>query len=207
MDCVSFEALTVANYVCLGKLVIIPTETVYGLACSAYDVRAMRQIFFLKQRSFFSPLSMHCLDIKQTLEEVKWTDEAKLLAHHFLPGPLTIILERKKTSKIPMFATSFRRDLAIRIPAHPVFRKFAAYCKVPLVATSANISMFPSPISLKEVRKPPFSRLPFLEGGICQYKKASTIVKCLDKKVILLRKGAIPVSEIEKVIKKPLKIG
>src|ERR1041384_530788 len=105
-----------------GKLVAIPTETVYGLAANALDKIAVVKIFEAKNRPFFDPLIVHTNSIKKISEYVlEFSPLAKKLAEKFMPGPLTLVLPKKKI--IPDIVTAGLDTVGIRIPNHPLTKK------------------------------------------------------------------------------------
>ena len=120
----------------LGGLVAVPTETVYGLAANALDADACAKIFEAKKRPSNDPLICHVASY-EALEAFCETNEAsKILAEAFWPGPLTFVLPKKDT--IPSIVTADLDSVAVRSPNHPVFRQLIEGCDFPLAAPSAN---------------------------------------------------------------------
>src|SRR3546814_850589 len=102
-----------------GEVVSIPTETVYGLAANAYNEAAVSKVFDIKQRPMSNPLIVHIGNIEQITDFVKeLPSEAAILAQHFWPGPLTLLLPKK--GAIPDSVTAGSEKVAIRVPNHPV---------------------------------------------------------------------------------------
>ena len=105
-----------------GKVVAIPTETVYGLAGNAYNESTILQIFKIKHRPSFDPLIVHASSIASIKSFVKqFPPQASQLAHVFWPGPLTLLLEKK--SHIPDLVTAGLPTVGVRIPNHPLIHK------------------------------------------------------------------------------------
>ena len=127
-----------------GGLVAFPTETVYGLGADALDEEASAKIYAAKGRPSDNPLIVHIADTK-ALEELSCdvTEQAKLLAEKFWPGPLTMIL--KKSDCVPKSITGGLGTVAIRMPSHPVAAQLIRTSGVYIAAPSANISGKPSP--------------------------------------------------------------
>ncbi len=101
-----------------GKLVAIPTETVYGLAGNALDAEAVAMIFETKNRPAFDPLILHTSSIERVEDFVSsFPEKLKVLAENFWPGPLTLLLPRKPI--VPDLVTSGLDRVAIRVPNHP----------------------------------------------------------------------------------------
>ena len=192
-----------------GQLVIIPTETVYGLAADAFNPKAIKKIFTLKKRPLFDPLIVHFHDPSQLNSLVKTVPPAaKQLMKKFWPGPLTLILPAHPnlseliTAKLP--------TVAVRMPNHPIAIKLLKLFGKPVAAPSANRFGRISPTSLKAVKKEFGKKTPYaLEGGVCQWGLESTIIhfpKEKKGKPEILRTGSITVEQIEKVLKQKIKI-
>lgn len=185
-----------------GKVVAIPTETVYGLAANAFDDSAVAQIFDIKNRPLFNPLIVHIKSIEY-LEAVA-TNVPQLayqLANQFWPGPLTLVLEKKST--ISNLVTSGKNTVGVRIPSHPVALALLERLDFPLAAPSANPFGYISPTTSEHVRKQLGNKIPFiLEGGSCEKGLESTIIGFENNKPVLYRVGAISIEEIEKSIGK-----
>lgn len=183
-----------------GEIVAVPTETVYGLAASAYDSAACARIFRAKGRPAFDPLIVH-LPIGFDLREVAQpTSLASTLIETFWPGPLTLVLE--KTRVIPDIVTSGLGSVALRMPSHPVFQRLLGACKTPLAAPSANPFGYVSPTTARHVADSLGDRISsILDGGPCEIGLESTIVDVRDPlKPLLLRPGAISREQISRVL-------
>ncbi len=185
-----------------GNIIALPTETVYGLAADATNEEAVLKIYETKKRPFFDPLIVHIRsikDIKKYAEEVP--PEVYKLAEKFSPGPITYILKKKKI--IPDIVTSGLNTVAIRIPAHPMFQKILAKCKVPIAAPSANMFGRLSPTCVEDVYKELKGKLNYiLNGGHCELGIESTVISFVDDNIKILRPGYITKKEIQKTIKK-----
>lgn len=135
-----------------GKLVSIPTETVYGLAANALNEEAVVNIFKAKNRPFFDPLIVHVASIEQAKNyTINWTDNAEKLAQKFWPGPMTLLLD--KNNLIPDIITSGSSKVAIRIPNHPISLDLLSKLNFPLAAPSANPFGYISPTNASHVEK------------------------------------------------------
>ena len=133
-----------------GELVAIPTETVYGLAGSAFNEQAIQKIFQLKNRPTCNPLILHTHCISEVSKFVKEIPPNALkLAEAFWPGPLTLLLPKK--SIIPHSVTSGSHLVAVRIPNHKVTLDLFTQLEFPLVAPSANPYTRISPTNSKMV--------------------------------------------------------
>ena len=159
-----------------GRLVAIPTETVYGLAGNGLDEEAVLQIYEAKQRPRFNPLILHVADIGQISRYAAEVPElCRKLAAAFSPGPITFLLP--KASIVPDLVTSGSNQVAIRIPAHPMTLELLRMVDLPLAAPSANPYGYVSPVTAQHVMDGLGGRIPYiLDGGPCDVGLESTIV-------------------------------
>ncbi len=185
-----------------GKLVAIPTETVYGLAGNAMDENAVTEIFRVKNRPTFDPLIIHTDNLEKVQKWITFFPEkAMLLAQHLWAGALTLILPKKNS--IPDLVTSGLPKVAVRIPNHPVTLKLLENLDFPLAAPSANPFGYISPTSAYHVENQLKNKIPMiLDGGNCQVGVESTIIDCSEETPIILRKGGIEIETIENLIGK-----
>lgn len=184
-----------------GKLVGLPTETVYGLAADALNREAVEGIFRAKGRPGDNPLIVH-IDSQEMLcrcvnmEEVP--EIAMELAKHFWPGPLTLVLPRHRD--VPLITTGGLETVGVRMPGHPLARRVIEAANRPLAAPSANISGSPSPTSAEHVMKDLYGRISaVLDGGACAVGLESTVVSFNKGRVRILRPGFITAEDIENI--------
>jgi L-threonylcarbamoyladenylate synthase len=185
-----------------GNVVAIPTETVYGLAANAFDENAVRKIFEIKQRPLFNPLIVHIKSI-DVLDSVTTNipSKAMILAKHFWPGALTLVLPKK--SIIPDIVTAGKDTVGIRVPSHPIALELLQALDFPLAAPSANPFGYISPTTAEHVHNQLGDKIPFiLNGGNCEKGIESTIIGFENDEPILYRVGAISKEEIENVVGK-----
>lgn len=185
-----------------GKLVGLPTETVYGLGANALDDTAVLSIFTAKNRPFFDPLIVHISDISQLPNYSRHIDERLFrLASHFWPGPLTLLLP--KTDLIPNIVTSGLERVALRVPAHPLTLQLLKMLPFPLAAPSANPFGYVSPTTAQHVNDQLGDKLAYiLDGGACGVGLESTIVGVEDDTVCVYRLGGLSIESIEAVVGK-----
>lgn len=183
-----------------GKVVAIPTETVYGLAANALDTNAVEKIFKIKERPSFNPLIIHTDSLDKMYKFAKHIPpKAKLLIEKFSPGPLTYIFEKKDI--IPKLVTGGKESVAVRIPDHPLTLELLKNLGYPLAAPSANPFGFISPTTAKHVDEQLGKKIPYiLDGGRCKVGVESTIISFLKDIPEILRFGGISVEEIENII-------
>jgi len=191
-----------------GGVVAIPTETVYGLAADAANPAAVRRIFEIKGRPTDHPLILHLADAAQ-LDH--WAREvpksAQLLAWHFWPGPLTLILPR--SPYVSNLITGGQNTVGLRVPNHPVALALlrAMGPNAALAAPSANRYGRISPTTAQHVRDELGDTVDMiLDGGPCQVGLESTIVSCIGDTVTVLRPGGIPLTAIETVLQQRVEV-
>lgn len=187
-----------------GKVVALPTETVYGLAADALNPDAVRQIFTIKGRPLMDPLIVHVLDLEHAAELAQIDATAQQLAEAFWPGPLTLILPKKPC--VPDLVTANQPSVALRSPNHPLFRAVLRASGLCLAAPSANPFTYVSPTRAEHVQKTLGDRVPcIMDGGPCEHGLESTILSLLDPQLpIILRPGPITAEAIEAVIHRPV---
>ena len=184
-----------------GGLVGMPTETVYGLAANALDGEAVAKIFDAKGRPSFNPLIIHVLDLESASDYVEVNELAQTAAHHFWPGPLTLILPRKKDCKISELASAGLETLAVRVPSHPVAQELLKTCKLPLAAPSANKSGSLSPTTPAHVHDSVGDSVDMiLAAGACEVGLESTVLALSGEKLEILRPGAVTLEDLSEAL-------
>jgi len=168
-----------------GKLVVYPTDTLYGIGCNAKDAKAVEKVRAAKGRDSGKPLSILVSDYKMLLEYCEVSSAQEHILHALLPGPYTFILPLR--SSLPVSATG---KIGVRVPEHILMRKVSEQAGVPIVSTSANLSGRKEPASLSEVDRKIMSAVDLvIDGGTCKYAQGSTIIDLVEMKVV--RKGAV----------------
>lgn len=184
-----------------GKLVAIPTETVYGLAGNALNESAVLEIFKVKKRPKFDPLIAHTDSLEKVNTYVSHIPEkALMLAEAFWPGPLTLLL--KKRPHISDLLTSGLPLMGVRMPQHPLTLELLSHFDFPLAAPSANPFGYVSPTTAKHVNDQLGSKIPYiLDGGLCSIGIESTIVGFDEKeRPIIYRLGGKKIEDIEQIV-------
>lgn len=174
-----------------GGLVVMPTETVYGLGGDATSSLSSKKIYEAKGRPSDNPLIIHIAEPSDA-EQYAYTNETYYkLAKAFMPGPLTVILPKKEI--IPYETTGGLDTVAVRCPSHPVAHALICAAGVPIAAPSANISGRPSATCLKYVVEDFDGKVDMIiDGGPCEIGLESTIVLINSfGGIVLLRPGAI----------------
>lgn len=184
-----------------GRLVGMPTETVYGLAAPIDNQSLINRIFELKKRPFFDPLIVHVASVDQAKSLVKsWLPVCDDIVCRFWPGPVTLVLE--KTDEVSDLITSGLQTVGIRIPRSKVARDFISQLGVPVAAPSANLFKKISPTCAKHVSDVFSSDDVFvLDDGPCEVGIESTIIKVSDHSLEVLRPGLISGSDFSDIAK------
>lgn len=190
-----------------GRVVAIPTETVYGLAGDAGNGRAVAAIYAAKGRPAFNPLIVHVPDLPTARTIADLPPEADCLAQAFWPGALTLVLALRGDAGIASLATAGLPTVALRVPAHPVALALLRQTG-PLAAPSANPSGRISPTRAEHVLDPEAGLTgriaAVLDGGPCFLGLESTIIGWSDGRATLLRPGGIPAETVAEALGHPL---
>ena len=198
------EILRAGNAIRAGRLVGMPTETVYGLAGNALDVQAVLAIFSAKGRPSFDPLIVHVAEVTQAWNVAVPSRRAERLARDCWPGPLTLVLPRR--SCIHDVITSGLDTVAVRCPAHPVARALIRAAGVPLAAPSANRFGGLSPTTAGHVREQLGDAVAMiLDGGPCKVGIESTVL-LLDPTPLILRPGGLSRERLEELLGEPVAV-
>lgn len=172
-----------------GGVVVIPTDTVYGLAASAFSREAQKAIYRLKGRSYRKPLIVMPPDVTSLQHVARVTSDARKLMHHCWPGPLTLILHATELGKMVMGG---RADLGVRIPDAKVVRMLLELCGCPLVTTSANPSSKPSAKSGAEAIRYFDGKVEcIIDAGLAPLGKESTVIDMLQFPYVVVREGCL----------------
>jgi L-threonylcarbamoyladenylate synthase len=173
---------------------------VYGLGANAYDTTAVARIFEVKRRPHFDPLIVHLASTTQlnnVVEDIP--PSAKILAEHFWPGPLTLVLPRK--AQVPDLVTSGLTTVAVRVPNHPLALGLLKKLDFPLACPSANPFGYVSPTTAQHVADQLGQDIDYiLDGGSCRIGIESTIVGFENGSPIIYRPGGITKEDLEGIV-------
>lgn len=181
-----------------GGMVVYPTETLYGLGVDVFNSEAVEQVFQLKRRPMNDPLPV-AVHSYEAIKRVGVVDtRVRCLFDHFLPGPLTLVIRKKKS--VPDVVTAGLEKIAVRVPQHRTALELLEGFG-PLTATSANIHGSAPPSTIEGVRR----QLSLNKSIVCldagELKgKPSTIVDLTNDEPVLLRPGVISLDEVMQVI-------
>lgn len=185
-----------------GKIVAVPTETVYGLAADALNPAAIARIFEIKNRPADNPLICHFFGERQIREYVTHIPSAtEILMRHFSPGPISFMLDLPADSPLK-FATCGSPRIIARIPDHSLFLEIIEQLNRPVAAPSANTSGRLSPTTAEMVEKDLGEKLDgIVDGGMSRIGIESTIIDAGNgDEILILRPGAIGSAEILRVL-------
>jgi L-threonylcarbamoyladenylate synthase len=187
-----------ADIVHENGLVAIPTETVYGLAADASDDEAVAKIFEAKGRPQFNPLIVHVTGLAMAEQHVKLNETAYQLAEAFWPGPLTLVLPRKRKSSLSLLVSAGLKTIALRCPEARAAEALLEELEYPFAAPSANPSGKISPTTAQHVYDGLGDKVDLIiDDGPCEIGLESTILMVKGTDVTLLRPGSITAEEIE----------
>lgn len=185
-----------------GRLVAIPTETVYGLAANALDSKAVAKIFSAKKRPHFDPLIVHVSSaegVDRYAQNIP--HKAKLLISEFWPGPLTLLLDKKEI--VPDLVTSGLDRVGLRCPNHSLTHELLKSISFPLAAPSANPFGYISPTEPQHVQDQLGGEVDYiLDGGTCAVGVESTIVGFENGRPVIYRVGGLGVEDVEAMVGK-----
>ena len=179
-----------------GGVIAFPTDTVYGLGADPYNEQAVERIFTIKNRPKNLRLPLLLADVSDLTNVASKVPEiAWQLAEHFLPGGLTLVLQ--KSPWIPNTQTAGSDTIAVRIPNNPIAIALIRGLGKPLIGTSANISGMPSAITADEVRDQLGEEIDsIVDGGRCPGTIESTVIDVSGDIPTIIREGAISLEEI-----------
>jgi L-threonylcarbamoyladenylate synthase len=181
-----------AALIAAGRPVAVPTETVYGLAADATRGEAVATIYAAKGRPAFNPLIVHVPDLESAAALGRFGVTERALAAAFWPGPLTMVVPRLLDCPVASLATAGLGTIAIRVPAHRAMRALLQASGRPLAAPSANASGRISPTTAAHVAGSLGDRIALvIDDGACPAGIESTIVRCGDGVIDVLRPGPV----------------
>ncbi len=189
-----------ASIIQRGGLVAFPTETVYGLGADALNAEAINRLFEAKGRPADNPLIVH-VDGREMLSHVAEdvSEQAHRLMEKFWPGPLTLVLGRRR--EVPAIVSADLATIAVRMPQNKIALELIRTSKVPIAAPSANLSGRPSPTRAEHVLSDLGERVDMiLDGGETRIGIESTVLDMTGAMPLILRKGWITEEQISEAI-------
>jgi L-threonylcarbamoyladenylate synthase len=187
-----------------GHLVVIPTETVYGLAADATNPEAITALYAAKGRPASNPLIVHVPNKAAALRWGIFSETAQKLANTFWPGPLTLVLPMTEEAKARLApaVTAGHNTLALRVPDHPLTWDALRSLPFPLAAPSANLSNHLSPTRVSHLHPQLLTHVAHVwDGGPCIQGLESTIVQVIDNDWAILRHGTLTQQDLTAFLK------
>lgn len=186
------DPVLAAEYILQGKLVIFPTETVFGIGASALDRDSCERIYVVKNRPKDNPFILH-IDCVEKLNRYGYISPNYIhVVQKFSPGPITYILKKKMTS----LYSSGLDTIGIRIPDHPVAQLMLRACDIPVAAPSANLSTRPSITRIEDIVETFSQKVDLILEGDCEVGIESTVIDLSTNPPIYLRPGKITYEEL-----------
>ncbi|MBQ6282751.1 MAG: threonylcarbamoyl-AMP synthase [Bacilli bacterium] len=186
-----------SDFIKSGKLVIFPTETVYGIGADGLNSDAINDIFKAKGRKNDNPLILHVSSIDMVYRIAKNINDTELkLMNRFFPGPLTIIFDKNEC--VPYAATGGLDTVGIRMPSNIIANKLIEYSDTPIAAPSANVSGKPSGTNISDIIDELGNKVScIIDGGDTKIGVESTVVRVINNKIHILRPGYVTKEMLE----------
>lgn len=187
-----------------GQLVILPTDTVYGLACRADLEEAVARVYAVKGRDADKALPILLPGVQDLQRVCLSCDETlRLLARAFWPGALTLVVP--KAPAIPALVTGHKPSVAVRVPASDITRRVLEQAGALVAVTSANTSGEPPAVAVGELPPALLTQVDLvLDGGPCPGGQASTLLDLTQDPPRVLRAGPISRAQLAAVLRRPV---
>ena len=172
-----------------GGIIAYPTDTVYGMGCDLFNIKAIRRLYAIKRLDPKKALTVICRDFKEISEYAVVSDFAFEVLKRHLPGPYTFVLKARKI--MPKLLMTPKKEVGIRVPDHPTPVAIASLIGHPLINTSAKVSgagMYTDPRAIDKDLGHAMGLV--LDGGII-VSEPSTVVSLIDDRVEILREGKV----------------
>jgi L-threonylcarbamoyladenylate synthase len=182
-----------------GGLVIYPTDTVYGLGCDPFNIKAVEKVFKVKGERKNKPLPILASEMKAVERIAHMNEDAKKIAKKYWPGPLTLVVPKKLT--LPSMVTCNLESVGVRIPNHKVALQLVTLCGGLIVGTSANKTGEKPPKTAQEAASQLGEQVDIvLDGGHAPLGQESSIVDLTSKTPKMIREGPIKLTHIKNTI-------
>lgn len=164
-----------------GKILIYPTDTVYGIGCS---LKAdIKKIFEIKKREQNRPLSIACHNLEAAKKYAHISQKDEEYIKKKINEPLTFVVEKKDS--VPDSVTAGKKTVGFRIPDNRIIKEILSIADEAIITTSANISGEPAPKTFNEIKKEILSSADIaIDGGPCKIGKPSTVIDLKTKKIL-----------------------
>jgi L-threonylcarbamoyladenylate synthase len=183
-----------------GGVIAYPTETVYGLGANIFQRAAVARIFAIKGRDPHKPISImisQAADVDEFCKDISAV--GRTLMNAYWPGPLTLIF--KASSKLPDYIVSREGKIGLRLPDHPICSALMRQHCAPVTSTSANPAGKPPLVNAQQIAEQFGEKIDLvIDGGACKTNVPSTVVDVSEGEPQVVRAGAIPPAEIQKLL-------
>lgn len=177
-----------------GGVVIFPTDTVYGVAANSLDEDAIKKLYELKGRNDNKPICVLTSSMDKIKKIAYVREEEQKIIDKYMPGALTIILEKKE--EVSDILTSNLKTVGVRIPNNEIALKILSKLDYPLATTSANISGMEAAVKKEDLITEFDNKVDIIiDGGVTDLKISSTIVKIENNEIKVLRQGSIKIAD------------
>ncbi len=184
-----------------GKLIVFPTETVYGIAGNGLTLSVVNNLYQAKKRDYSKPFTLMVNDITKIKDIAYVSENEEKVIKKFMPGPITLILKKKDC--ISNLVTANSDTVGVRIPNHEIALSILKSVNYPLATSSANISGSVNNSNIEDIINDLENYVDiFIKGNISSNLLASTVVEIKNNEVNILRNGIISKENIEEVIRK-----
>ena len=184
-----------------GKLIVFPTETVYGIAGNGLTLSVVNNLYQAKKRDYSKPFTLMVNDITKIKDIAYVSENEEKVIKKFMPGPITLILKKKDC--ISNLVTANSDTVGVRIPNHKIALSILKSVDYPLATSSANISGSVNNSNIEDIINDLENYVDiFIKGNISSNLLASTVVEIKNNEVNILRNGIISKENIEEVIRK-----
>jgi L-threonylcarbamoyladenylate synthase len=195
----------IANLLKEGKVLICPTDTVYGLVADATNEKAVRKVLRIKRREKGKPIPIFVKDIKMAKELAEISKDQEEFLKKVWPGKITVVLKRRKNCGLAKILFGKEKTIGLRIPKYSFLNQLLKRLKRPLTGTSANISGLPASTKIKEVlsqfKNKQFGPDVLIDAGNLRKSYPSLVVDLTKSPPKILREGNIKKERILKLIK------
>lgn len=179
-------------------IAVLPTDTVYGIMTSIFNMTGQKNIYKMKSRNDRKPLIMLSHDMEVLKQFVVFPKKTEKIISEFWPGQLTLILP---TTEIGKILTGGRDNLGVRIPNCKILLEIMKYYNKPLMSTSANVSGKESAKEAKAAVEYFKNKVELIvDDGKCKFSFESTVIDMVKFPYVVIRKGCLDCNKLLKYI-------
>lgn len=178
-----------------GGIIILPTDTAFGIGCAIDNEAAIKRLFSVRKRpeTQATPVLVDTVKMAQDYVQPIPKDVVDRLIEPYWPGALTIVL-KTQTEKIPALVRGGTDTLGVRIPNHPIARAIIRGFGKPILGPSANFHGEKTPYALEDLDPELIALVDYVVPGECTVKHASTVIDCTKEPWQIVRQGALQIA-------------